>query len=415
MGAKIYRPGRLARNTLVLTMGWGLRTIMQATLFFGVAGALGAEGYGQFVATLAVITLFAPFVGLGSAAWLQRQTARKPEVFPMEFGRALLLILLSAPFLLALALFGGNRLLGSQIPWEMLVLVALAELICNPLVELCACAFKVFELMRPVIWLTSGMVLARLLAFGALLLNGAITPRIWAAGYFISTMAFAVVALCYTRLKLGRPCWRLQGAVRTAREGIYFALWGASDRIQSDIDKALLARLDSVHAAGVYSAAYRMADMAMLPVHGLLGAATARSFRAGEGGAMASARYAWRLLPIPLAYVLVAGIGLLSCSSLLPWMLGPSFAGSARVLQWLAWIPTVMLIRFWLTNIASVSGHHRLSAVTVGSGAACNATLNLFWIPMYGWKGAVLATYAAEGWMILLLLFRAALGTRSNP
>lgn len=101
-GLKTYRPGRLARNTMILTMDWGLRAVLQATLFLGFARSLGAEGYGQFVATLAITALFAPFVGLGSAAWLQRQTARNPEAFPPEFGRAFLLILLSSPILFVL-------------------------------------------------------------------------------------------------------------------------------------------------------------------------------------------------------------------------------------------------------------------------------------------------------------------------
>lgn len=412
-GLKTYRPGRLARNTMVLTMGWGLRTVLQATLFLGVARSLGAEGYGQFVATLAITALFAPFVGLGSAAWLQRQTARNPEAFPAEFGRAFLLILLSGPILFALALLGGNGLLGSRVTWEMLVVIALAELICNPLVELCACAFKVFERMWPVILLTGGMVFARLLAFGILLANQGMSPGLWAIGYFMSTAVFTVAALLYTYSNLGRPYLRVQGVVQTALEGIYFALGGASERIQSDIDKALLVRLDSAYTAGVYSAAYRLVDMAMLPIHSLLAAATARFFRAGEGGTQASARYALRLLPGPLAYALIMGTVLLSTAGLLPWMLGSSFADSESVVHWLAWLPAVMLIRVWLTTIAGVSGHHRLSAVAVASGAACNAALNLLWIPRYGWKGAALATFAAEGWVILLLLCRAALSTKA--
>ncbi len=410
-----YRPGRLARNTAAMLAGLGLRTLLQGILFIGVARVLGAEGYGEFVAALSVATLFAPFTGLGSAALMVRETARRPEAFTGEFGRGLLLIGLTGAPLVTLALFAGYWLLGPGISWKVLVPVVLAELLCAPLVEFTGCAFQAFERMGRMALIFNGPMAFRLAGFLVFLfLAEPPDPATWAAWYLAMSTLAAAGAVWFAGAELGWPRRASGGKLNAAREGFFFALGGASHRAQADIDKALLARLDSPNAAGVYSAAYRFAELAMLPIHALLSASLARFFRAGENGAAASARYALSLLPVPVAYALLAGMALFLLSGALPWLLGPSFAESAEVVRWLAPLPLVMLVRYFLGTIAGVSGRQRLSALVHGSGAGLNALLNVLWIPLWGWRGAVLATFASEGLMILGLLLDTARQSSAN-
>jgi O-antigen/teichoic acid export membrane protein len=400
-----YRPGRLARNTAAMLAGLGFRTLAQGILFILVARALGARGYGEFVAALSVATLFSPLVGLGATALMIRETARRPEAFPEEFGRGLLMIgMTGAPFL-GLALLAGFGLLGPELSWRILLPVVLAELICAPLVEFSGCAFQAFERMARMALIFIAPVALRLTGFLSLLLMAEpSSPETWAAAYLAASALAALGAVLLAGMELGRPRLHFGGSLKAAREGFFFALGGASHRVQADIDKALLARLDSAGAAGLYSAAYRFAEMTLIPIQALLSASIARFFRAGANGTAASARYALALLPFPAAYAFLAGLGLFLLSGVLPWLLGAGFTESAEIVRWLAWLPLVSLIRYFLGTVAGVSGRQRLSGLVHGLGAGLNAAFNVLWIPLWGWQGAVLATFATEGLMILALL-----------
>ncbi|CAL1240065.1 lipopolysaccharide biosynthesis protein [Candidatus Methylocalor cossyra] len=399
----LYRPGRLARHTGILLVGLGVRTAAQGLLFILLAQALGARGYGEFVAALAVATLFAPLVGCGATALMVRATARRSESFPVEFGRGLKLIGLTGVPLVGVVLGAAPWALGPTCSWGILVPVTVAELLCAPLVEFGGGAFQALE--RPVraAILFSALAVLRLGGLLVLLDQGApLRPEAWAV-WHLAASALAAAWAMRSAAGLGRPRWS-GGLRRAAQEGFFFALGGASHRAQADLDKAILARFDGAGATGVYSAAYRFADLATLPVQALLAASLARFFRVGEGGTRASLRYAVGLLPVPVAYALLAGLTLALGADFLPRLLGPSFAGAAEVVRWLAPLPLVTLLRSFLATVAGASDRQRLNGIVHGLGATCNAGLNLLWIPLWGWRGAVLATFASEGLMILLLL-----------
>ena len=49
-----------------------MRALLQALLFIAVAHSLGPQGYGEFIAVVATMTIFTPLVGSGAAALLVR-------------------------------------------------------------------------------------------------------------------------------------------------------------------------------------------------------------------------------------------------------------------------------------------------------------------------------------------------------
>ena len=68
----------------------------------------------------------------------------------------------------------------------------------------------------------------------------------------------------------------------------------------------MVARLATLEAAGVYAAAYRLIDVAFIPVRALLSATLPGFFRAGDGGLEESMRYGKRMLMKALPYSLFA-------------------------------------------------------------------------------------------------------------
>lgn len=391
----------------MMTVGLGLRALLQGILFILVARMLGAQGYGEFVAVLAIVSLFTPFVGVGAAALLVRETARRPEVFAKEFGRGLLLIGATSLPLLALALSAAFLFLPAEISRELILMIALAEVLCMPIVDFAARAYQAFERMARMAAISAGLILLRLIGFGGMLLGADLaSPELWAAWYLFMSALAAALSVLLAAQEVGRPRFHLTGGWAALREGFYFALGGASGKVHADIDKAMLARLDSIGAAGIYSAAYRFMDMLMLPIYAFLGASLARFFRAGENGTASSGRYALRLLPVPFIYAVLAGLLLFSLADLIPWLLGPSFGESVTIARWFALLPLLMLFRFFLSTVAGVSGYHRFGCAVITLGAAVNVVANLGLIPSWGWRGALAATFTAESVMIAVLLWK---------
>lgn len=399
-----WRPGRLARNTVVMTAGLGVRTVLQVALFVGLARTLDVDGYGAFVATLAIVTLFMPMIGAGTGILLVREVARDPGEFPRQLGRALVSIILTAPPIFGLAVLLGMVILPADIPRPVLISLAAAELLAAPIVELSARCYQPFEHMGRMAGLQVGLVALRLLALAILfLIHSDLHLVAWACGYAAATAFAALAALTCVIRDLGSPRWSGL-AVRTAlSEGLPFALGGAAGRVHAEADKAMLARLDSVNAAGLYSAAYRVAELALLPIHSFLGSAFARLCREGRLGLREVARLAVGLLPVPAVYALLSGVFLFFLADIVPWVLGTGFAESAEVLQWLAGLPFLALLRITLVTIAGAAGYQRMSGGTVILGGLTNVFFNLWLIPQWGWWGAVAATYVAEATMSALL------------
>jgi len=67
-----WRPGKLARDTVILTTGLGLRALAQGLVFVIVARVLGSQGYGAFSAALAIAGVWVHFCGLGGHVILMK-------------------------------------------------------------------------------------------------------------------------------------------------------------------------------------------------------------------------------------------------------------------------------------------------------------------------------------------------------
>ena len=385
-----------------MTAGMGLRTLSQAIVFLIMAHVLGIESYGAYSAVLALACSLGGFVGFGASVLMLRDTAREVDVFSVAWGRVLATIGLTFPFMLAVYLLLSWVILSEKIYWSVIVCIGLAELLFTPLVEAAIQAYQGHERVGRAAWLLLATVLPRLVVALmflplSLLINTNVRLQIWALLYTVTTVVAAIIAMNFVCRDLGarlRPAW--SGVGLALREGWPFAAGRAAQKIYVDIDKVMLARLATLEVTGAYSAAYRVIDMAMVPLYSLSVAAASRFFRAGVDGTSGAARYGLHVLPLPLAYALGSGVLLYVLASVLPWILGASFDPAVEVLHWLAWLPLIMVPRRFLQTALNASGR-QLSVVTTQSlGALLNILLNLWAIPRWSWQGAVAATYVAE-------------------
>ena len=401
----------LAIGTATMTIGLGVRTVGQALMFLIVARILGISDYGAYSAILAIAGSLGCFAGLGTSFTLIREVARDKNSFGHAWHKALAAIIISFPFLLIVYLLIARLALPTEISWISLLSIGIAELALAPIAQAAANAYQGHDrmarsarlILAPTIpRLVGSLVLAVVTHAFALSLRLDLWSLLYAAASFVATM----YTLRMVRQDLG-PAIKPQNEklVQGLWDGIAFAFGGAAIRLYADVDKTMLARMTTLAATGAYSAAYRVIDMALVPVASLLAVSLPTFFRAKETGPSHSLAIAGRFIRLPLLYALLASICMYSLAGLMPLFLGESFVAAVAPLRWLAWMPTLCVPRLFLQQLLIGNDHQAVAVTALTFGALINIVANLLWIPSLGWLGAVFATYIAEMFMCLTMAY----------
>ncbi len=403
-----------------MTLGMGLRTVLQVGVFIIVTRALSVTDYGAYNAVLAIASALGGFCGFGTQALIVRDVSRNPEHFPIAWGLALTAIAFSIPILFAIYMALASLVLPDGVSWSVIVLLGIAELCFAPISLAAITAYQGHERIGQSSRLVLVPVIPRLV--GALLLIPVIDVlpaelhlTVWAMLYMIAALLACLYGCWLVRKDLGaatRPGF--SDLWRGLWTGLPFAFGGVALRLYADIDKTMLAYFTTLPIVGAYSAGYRLMDMAILPVNALLAAAMPRFFRAGQKELRHVLADGYRILPLPLVYVLLAGIGLYLGAGLLPYILGHHYVTSISVLRWLAWLPVISLPRMFLQNVLNAGNRQQRVVVILCIGALLNIGLNSIVIPLWGWRGAVASTYCTEVFMALMMSVIAGIAIRRS-
>lgn len=402
-----WRPGKLARNTLLAT-GWqGLRLMLQFAYLIVVARLLGAAGYGTFSGIVALAATLSPLAGVGFGLILVKQVARHPELFPRYWGKALTATAVSAPLLILVMGTMAALILPDTGESLALLVVGVSELLLVPLITACANAYQAHERLGAAIFNFVLLNGGRLLSIGALALYDSRPDlNLFAIAYLAGTALPTAACLIITTRTFGRPIAELRGLTSEFREGLGFAASGVTGVAQSEIDKSLLLRLDGALATGTYSVATRIVSAASVPLISFVLAAVPQLFRSGASGTAGSRQTASTLLVPVLLYGAVAGGAIYLLAPWLPSILGEEFAGSVSVIRMLALLPSLIGISSLLLAVLSCSGAQparvKIELLALGLGIGLNIAL----IPALGVSGAVYAALASQGALAGMTILR---------
>ena len=387
----------LARNTGWMLIGQGLRLIIQALYFTMIARSLGASGYGAFVGVVGLVGIFAPFATMGSGYLLIKNAARDPNQFSSNWGRALTTTFLSSSISFGAIAILSRFALPLTIPFRLVMLVAASDLFGNSTTEICGHAFLAFDRLK---WTSSITVLlsaSRMVAAViVIVLHHSPSALQWGKFYFGSTMIVTLTALLLTRMKLAPPTFDLARTPAEGREGFYISLGKSAATIYNDLDKTMLARLGTLEATGIYGAAYRLVDVSFAPVAALLVAAYPNFIRAGTGGISATLQYAKPLILHALWYAALIGIALFAGAGIVPWILGGEYRSTVEALRWLAILPMLKVVHFFLSDALAGADRQGLKASIHVGVAVFNVLVNLWIIPAYSWRGAAWSSIASD-------------------
>lgn len=395
---------QLIKNTLWMLMSQGVLIILQAGYFVLIARALGPQEYGAFIGATSLIAIFAPFVSLGSGSLIVKNVSRDPSLFNQYWGNALFMIGVTGTAIIMLICWISPYLLPSDIPIVLIGLAAIAKLMCMRVIEVAGHSFQAVHQLKKTAQIKLIPGITRMMAVLAMLWFFPKPTAIdWTLMYLCGTTIAAAIAIVMVQCNLGSPKLALERIRPELFEGFCFSASLSSQTIYNDADKAMLTRFSTLGAAGVYAAAYRVVEVAFVPVRSLLAASYTRFFQHGASGISSSLDYAKRLTPIAGAYGLIVGISLICFSPLIPYLFGDAFKESVEVLCWLAPLPFFKSMHYFAANSLSGAGLQSVRSGIQIMIAIFNFCGNLLLIPVYSWKGAIWSSLASDGLLALLL------------
>lgn len=416
------RPGLVA-DTGSMLLGQGGKALVQAGYFLVLARELGPDGFGALSAVLAVVALAMPFTSLGAVHLMVRTVVREPSGAPGQLASAAVVTAAGGAVGTLVVTGVGALLLGSQVVdagdgagggpgaatgtialLATIAALAAADLVGALLAELCGGVYSATGRMRRTASIQLAYSVLRLLgALGLLIAPAAFTLGAWAAVYAALSLGGAAVLLALVARDVGPARPVPSTYLHQWRDGLAFSIGLGSQAVYNDVDKAMLARITGVGAAGVYTAAYRLVDMAFVPMRALLSAAYPRFFAAGERGIAGTVALARSLAPASLGYAVLAGAALLLAAPLAPVLLGAGYAEVVPVLRGLALLPLLKVAHYLAADALTGAGVQRARSAWQVGVAVLAVVLNLALIPAHGTAGAVVSSLVCDGALAVAL------------
>lgn len=411
----------LRRSSASMLLGHGGRAVLAALTFVLVARGLGDSGFGTVSAVMAAAALVLPFASLGAVHLLVRLAVREPGRLASTAPGAVLVTAVGGALATVLAAL-VCLLVVPTLPLAAVVALLAADLVGSALLELVA-GVQVARGRAMAAALSQvgfhGLRFAAALALYAV--PGAMTLQSWPWAYAATSAVGALVAVVVLRVQLGAPTADVVGgggggggALAGARwvlgqwrDGFHFSVGLGSQALYNDLDKLMLTRLDSEAANGVYTAAYRVVDLSLVPLRAVLAAAYPRFFVAGAAGGTAGLRSAVALArsiaPTTVGWCALASVALLAGADLVPLLLGESFEGTQGVVRALAVLPLLKVAHYLAADALTGAGHQRVRSGWQLGVALANGALNLWLIPAFGLGGAVAASLVCDGALAVAL------------
>ncbi len=396
---------KLNRNAAWMLLGTGTRLGVQGLYFILMARSLGPKQYGMAVAVTATVAIISPFIGNGCGSLMIKHVAQDRTQFAASLGTLLIVTFLSGLLLCALVAPACLVLFSRRIPPVAILMVVISDVLVFPYAGVAGVAFWSLEKLGWTSALNVFSSLMRLIGIAVIIILHRPTLMAWTISYLVTSTVASAIALSCVLLLLGAPRLRRRGYMGELREGFYFAMSLSAQTIYNDIDKTMLARLSTLEATGYYGVAYRLIDVAFQPVSALLSAAYPGFFRHGNNDIRAAMQYGRRLLTRALPYSFCACAILLISAPGIPRVLGHEYAEVTRAVRWLAVLPILKTLHYFVADSLTGAGHQGLRTLVQLGVAAFNVMLNLWVIPLYGWRGAAWSSIASDTllWLTLWL------------
>jgi O-antigen/teichoic acid export membrane protein len=400
----------LKRNTGWMFVGQGVGYALRAGYFILMARLLGVVQYGIVVGAFALVNLVANYSRLGSGTVMLRYVSADTKRFAAYWGHVLFVLMISGSLVVVLLkVIAPYALVRSSS--QIVVVLAVGMCVFEQLAISSTQVFQAFQQMRITAFLNLLTSLVRFFAAGAMLMFLRHATAIqWAWASMIASSIAALIAFVFVTVRFGWPKFMPELIKIRGIEGIEYAFADSTTNAYDDLDKAMLGHYGMNAANGIYTMAYRIIEMATMPVVSLKMAAEPRLFELNENGTIHATDLGSRLLKRAVILGLIVSAVLFLFAPLVPFLVGKSFAEGVLALRWLCLIPVFRSVHY-ITGITLTGiGLQRYRTITQVVAVLMNIGLNLWLIPRFSWHGAAwssLMTDASLGVMNWTVLRRA--------
>lgn len=393
----------VARNASVV-MAWNVARLSSQLLWvLLLARDLGPAGYGAFSGLAGLGIALGGFVGLGMGLRMYEQVARDHAVLQQHWPKVRGALAWSGPALLV-AYVACAASLDADVALLPVIAVGASEVLLAPVVSQLAFACAAVDRLGPSAAIPVVLSVARV---GAVALHLWLFPASGLDGYALlhvaTTMAAVVGAWVITHRALALPSRSARATAAELRSGLGFASLWASGLALTSVDKTAVMQAGGSQVAGEYTAGYRLASIAALPVEVLSMVIMPRVFRSGAGRPLARSTVLALVLGVT-AYGGVAAWMVWLAVPFAPRLLGSGFAGLLPVALPLAiWVPAYAL-RLLAGNLLLGFGRKHVRIGVECAGLAALVAMMAIWLPGAGLEGAMRALVAAESAMALVMV-----------
>lgn len=396
------RESRLASDTGWLFAGQCVSILLQAAYFIVLARLLGAVEYGIFIGAFAFTSILAQYSSLGSGMVLLRYVSIDHKSFGGYWGNVLLSTFVLGALFTALLLVLAHHVLNTSSA-SLVLLASIGNCVCAQLTSETGRVFRAFEKMRVTAGLNILTNLMRTLAAGGMLLTiHRATAWQWVLASTVVSALAAVIAVGVVTVHFGPPQFSPRLFARHGIEGFGYSFAQSTTSLYNDVDKTMLSHYGMNEANGIYTMAYRVVDMATMPIFSIQDAALPRFFQRGRSGLSPASELSTRLLKRAAPLGVLSAAAMFVAAPLIPHFVGHGFAESVAALRWLCLIPVFRSVHNMTGAALTGAGLQGYRTTAQMTAVGINVGLNLWLIPRFGWLGAAwssLVTDAALGGM----------------
>jgi O-antigen/teichoic acid export membrane protein len=379
-----------------MATGNAFRLLISFATLAIVARVLGPNDFGAFATVVSVVGILGAFSGLGNDRLIVRRLARDPSSVRRALGAAFCSMAVSSPLTIMLSWIALPLLIRQNIPFSMIALVSIADLLFAQINVLAAACYQGLDRPLNTAWQNGMFALLRAGAAGVwLVLVKEHSGASWAWFYCVVSLVGAGISIVQLIRAFGYPEWNIEKSDFT--DGVHFSLQTASQSVFREVDKPLIAALASLPDAGTYAAASRMADAALMPVRAFVYGTFRKFLELGSLGPRNILPFALKALAVCVVISLFVSLAIVILAQLVPVILGPEYINTKNLLYVLTAYP--ICYAFYVIAVDMLVGCDEIAWRTLVQILlpVIDVALCLVLIPHYGVAGGAVACVLAYG------------------
>jgi O-antigen/teichoic acid export membrane protein len=388
----------ILQNIAYLFSGTAITQGITAVTTLIIARQLGPDSYGQYAASLVLVSFTSIIFSLGLNTWFLHEASRNPEEHNHLLGSTLAIkLLIGIPWLIVTYILAGF-LDSNTFPQDIVILSALVVFFDNIFSTLLT-SFKVlfknqltFILMlgSDLLWMIGTIVLIYLdyesiliyIFFRAIILFVSLLAAGWLASSFL------------------HPTWNIETMKRAWKVSFPYATSEFLVLSSLRIDVLIVAFLSGKQAAGLYSPAVGIVNALFLPlgsISGVILPILSNQFAHNTKLAWETAKRAIWLFVI-IGAGIAAALGFLARFTTI--ILGSGYGSSQDIVQILSIILLIHAIILAMTNILIATDQQGKRAIIQTAAVGLNIVLDLIVVPIAGIRGAAWVYVITEVFML---------------